>query len=45
MVYAFFVGATLGLPLGCYLREVGYAKKLQDAYHVFVAPPSTHTRD
>jgi len=45
MVSAFIVGLTFGLPLGCYMREVGYAKKLQDAYRVFVPAPSTHTSD
>lgn len=41
MVYAFFVGMALGLPLGCYLREVGYAQKLKNAYGIFVPPPET----
>lgn len=45
MVYAFFVGLTLGLPLGCYLREQGYASKLKNAYHVFVPPPDAHQSD
>ena len=36
MVYAFFVGLTIGLPLGCYLREVGYTRKIQSAYNIFV---------
>ena len=45
MVYAFFVGLTVGLPVGCYLREVGYAKKLKDAYYIFAAAPDTHTSD
>jgi hypothetical protein len=38
MVYAFFVGLTVGLPLGCYMREAGYANKLKSAYNVFVPP-------
>ena len=41
MVYAFFVGLTVGLPVGCYLREVGYAQKFKNAYNVFVPPPET----
>lgn len=45
MVYAFFVGLTVGLPMGCYLREVGYAKKFKDAYYIFAAAPDTHTSD
>ncbi len=36
MVYAFFVGAFIGLPLGCYMRETGVAHKLQAAYNVLV---------
>ena len=39
MVYAFFVGLTVGLPVGCYMREVGYAQKIKNAYNVFVPPP------
>ncbi len=39
MVYSFFVGLTIGLPVGCYLREVGYANKIKDAYHVLVPAP------
>ena len=35
MVYSFFVGMFLGLPLGCYLREVGYAGKFKSAYQIF----------
>lgn len=35
MVYAFVFGIFLGLPIGCYLREAGYAKKFQTAYSVF----------
>jgi|LauGreDrversion4_2_1035121.scaffolds.fasta_scaffold1152287_1 hypothetical protein len=42
MVYAFFVGLTLGLPLGCYMREAGYAHKIRSAYNVFVPPPETN---
>lgn len=45
MVYAFFVGAFVGLPLGCYLREIGIAKKMQDAYNVLVPPPGAHQMD
>jgi hypothetical protein len=45
MVYAFMLGMTLGLPLGCYLRETGVARKLQTAYNIFVAPPDTHKAD
>lgn len=41
MVYAFFVGLTIGLPVGCYLREAGYAQKIKNAYNVFVPPPET----
>ena len=35
MVYAFFAGLFVGLPVGCYLRERGYANKLNDAFRVF----------
>lgn len=45
MVYAFFIGLSLGLPLGCYLREVGTAQKLQRAYNVFVPAPSANQAD
>ncbi|TNV72714.1 hypothetical protein FGO68_gene3592 [Halteria grandinella] len=45
MVYAFALGVTLGLPLGCYLRETGLARKLQSAYGLFVAPPDTHSSE
>ena len=45
MVYAFFVGMFVGLPFGCYLREVGVAKKLQNAYEIFVPPPSADKMD
>lgn len=41
MVYAFFVGLTIGLPLGCYMREAGYAQKVKSAYNVFVPLPET----
>ena len=27
MVYAFFAGLFIGLPIGCYLRERGYVNK------------------
>ena len=43
MVYAFFVGLTIGLPLGCYMREAGYVHKIKSAYNVFVPPPETDT--
>jgi hypothetical protein len=36
MVYAFFVGMTVGLPVGCYLREAGYASKFKNAYSALV---------
>jgi hypothetical protein len=45
MVYAFLVGLTLGLPIGCYLREAGYAHKILNAYNIFVPPPATDTSD
>jgi hypothetical protein len=35
MVYAFFVGLFVGLPIGCYLREKGYTNKVMKAYEVF----------
>ncbi|CDW81037.1 UNKNOWN [Stylonychia lemnae] len=35
MVYSFFVGMFVGLPIGCYLREVGYANKFKSAYKIF----------
>ena len=41
MVYAFFVGLTIGLPVGCYMREAGYAQKIKNAYNVFVPLPET----
>ena len=34
MVYAFFVGMFVGLPIGCYLRERGYTQKVMKAYDV-----------
>ena len=45
MVYAFFVGVTIGLPLGCYLREVGYARKIKNAYNIFVPVSSERESD
>jgi hypothetical protein len=45
MVYAFGLGLFLGLPLGCYLREVGYANKIRSAYEVFVPPPTADKSD
>ena len=35
MVYAFGVGLFIGLPIGCYLREKGYAHKIRQAYDIF----------
>jgi hypothetical protein len=35
MVYAFFVGLFVGLPVGCYLREAGYQRKFKNAYQQF----------
>ena len=40
MASAFCLGLFAGLPLGCYLREKGYAKKAIKAYEVF-KPPQT----
>lgn len=34
MVWAFCVGLFVGLPVGCYLREVGYSRKAKDAWAV-----------
>ena len=34
MVRFFAAGLFIGLPLGCYLREKGYHRRLQDAYRV-----------
>ena len=45
MVYAFMTGMFIGLPLGCYLREVGVANKLRNAYEVFVPPPAADKMD
>ena len=45
MVYAFFVGMFVGLPFGCYLSEVGYAKKFRNAYEIFVPPPEANKFD
>ena len=33
MVWTFCVGMVLGFPVGCYLRETGYTKKMRNAYH------------
>lgn len=35
MVYAFFGGMFVGLPIGCYLREKGYHSKAIKAYEIF----------
>lgn len=35
MVWAFCVGLFVGLPVGCYLREVGYSRKAKDAWSIF----------
>jgi hypothetical protein len=35
MVLAFAIGLFVGLPVGCYLREVGYVRKFHKAYEVF----------
>ena len=35
MVVAFFVGLTVGLPIGCYLREKGYTRKAGEAFRIF----------
>jgi hypothetical protein len=45
MVYAFVTGMFLGLPLGCYLREVGVANKIRTAYEVFVPAPTADKMD
>ncbi len=42
MVYAFFVGMFVGLPVGCYMREAGYAQKVRNAYNIFVSPPEAN---
>jgi hypothetical protein len=34
MVWAFAVGLFVGLPIGCYLRERGYAQKIIRAYDI-----------
>lgn len=34
MVYSFFIGAFFGVPFGCYLRERGFHRRMQDAYRV-----------
>ena len=34
MVRVFAAGLFAGFPIGCYLREKGYHKRLQDAYRV-----------
>lgn len=35
MVMAFAVGLFVGLPIGCVLREKGYARKMNQAYEIF----------
>lgn len=45
MVLAFCVGLFVGLPVGCYLREVGYARKFKAAYEVFVPTDTTPKAD
>ena len=45
MVYAFFIGLFVGLPIGCYLREVGYASKIQRAYQVLSPPQDSQKFD
>ena len=45
MVYAFVTGMFLGVPLGCYFREIGIAKKFRNAYEVFVPPPTSDRMD
>lgn len=45
MVYAFCVGMFIGLPVGCYLREVGYAHKFQSAYSIFFPDTDIEKKD
>lgn len=45
MVLAFAIGLFVGLPVGCYLREVGYARKFQEAYNVFSPPTDEKKSD
>jgi hypothetical protein len=44
-MYAFVTGMFIGLPFGCYLREVGVAKKLRNAYELFVPAPAADRMD
>lgn len=45
MVYAFFVGLFLGLPVGCYLREAGYQQKFRRAYQQFSPDSNEQKKD
>lgn len=38
MVYLFFGGLFVGLPVGCWLRERNYHAKFIKAYQVIVPP-------
>ena len=33
MVWAFVAGTLIGFPVGCYLREQGYTKRMRNAFH------------
>lgn len=44
-MYAFVTGMFIGLPIGCYLREVGVARKLRNAFEVFIPAPSADRMD
>ena len=33
MVWSFVAGTLIGFPIGCYLRENGYTKKMRKAYY------------
>ena len=36
MVYSFAVGCFIGFPFGCYLREMGYHRRIVAAYRTLV---------
>lgn len=45
MVYSFMFGLFIGLPIGCYLRETGYARKFNTAYNIFFPDKNEHKSD
>ena len=45
MVWAFCTGLVIGFPVGCYLREKGYATRLRNAYVAVAPEQSKYTTD